>query len=112
MRWEIETLFAALKTRGFNLEDTHMTNQDRVSKLVAVLATAFCWAHKLGEWLHEAKPIRIKSHQRPAKSIFRYGFDQLRRHLINHAARHQALDPTRFLDATKPPSQIPQPKSA
>ena len=24
-RWQIETLFAALKTRGFNLEDTHMT---------------------------------------------------------------------------------------
>ena len=41
LRWEIETLFAALKTRGFNLEDTHMTNRERVSKLVAILAIAF-----------------------------------------------------------------------
>jgi hypothetical protein len=82
-RREIETLFAAMKTCGFNLEDTHMTNHERVSKLVAVLAIAFCWAHKLGDWLHEAKPIRLKSHERPAKSIFRYGFDQIRRHLVN-----------------------------
>ena len=28
-RWEIETLFSAFKTRGFNLEETHMSNPDR-----------------------------------------------------------------------------------
>ena len=37
-RWQIETLFAALKTRGFNLEDTHMTDPERISKLTAVLS--------------------------------------------------------------------------
>lgn len=31
-RWEIESLFACLKGRGFNLEDTHLTHMDRVSK--------------------------------------------------------------------------------
>ena len=25
-RWEIETLFAACKSRGLNLEDTHLVN--------------------------------------------------------------------------------------
>ncbi len=35
---QIETLFAALKTRGFNLEDTHMTDPERISKLTAVLS--------------------------------------------------------------------------
>src|SRR4051812_11620497 len=40
-RWEIETLFAATKTRGLNLEDTHITRPDRVAKLSAVLAIAF-----------------------------------------------------------------------
>ena len=36
-RWEIETLFAATKTRGFNLEDTHIVHPDRIGKLLAVL---------------------------------------------------------------------------
>src|SRR4051812_22321013 len=48
-RWEIETLFAALKTRGFNLEDTHLVHPDRIGKLLAVLAVAFAFAHAIGE---------------------------------------------------------------
>jgi len=94
-----------LKTRGFNLEDTHMTNHERVSKLVAVLAIAFCWAHKVGDWLHEATPIRLKSHQRRAKSIFRYGFDQIRRHLVNPPIIRQAIDPIHFLATGPTPIQ-------
>jgi hypothetical protein len=35
---EIETLFAALKTRGFNLEATHMTDPAKLSTLIAILA--------------------------------------------------------------------------
>jgi len=94
-----------MKTRGFNLEDTHMTNHERVSKLVAVLAIAFCWAHKVGDWLHEAKPIRLKSHERPAKSIFRYGFDQIRRYLVNPPVIRQAIDPIHFLATGLTPIQ-------
>jgi hypothetical protein len=37
-RWEIETLFAALKTRGFCLEQTHLSDPERLSKLIALLA--------------------------------------------------------------------------
>ena len=33
-RWSIETMFGALKTRGFNFEDTHLNIIDRVSKLL------------------------------------------------------------------------------
>ncbi len=29
-RWEIETLFAAVKSRGFNLEDTHLVHPERL----------------------------------------------------------------------------------
>ena len=78
-RWEIETLFGCLKTRGFNLEDTHITRLDRLEKLMAVLAIAFCWAHKIGEWKNEIKPIKIKNHGRKAMSIFRSGANVLRR---------------------------------
>ena len=56
-RWEIETLFKALKSQGFDLEDTHMTDRERLNKLIAFLAIAFLWAHITGEWLHEQKPI-------------------------------------------------------
>ncbi len=48
-----------------------------------MLAIAFCWAHAIGEWLAQQKPIKIKKHGRFAKSIFRAGFDRLRRVLTN-----------------------------
>ena len=79
-RWGIETLFSALKTRGFCLESTHFTNRVPLSKLLALLAIAFVWAMKAGLWRHTQKPIRIiKAHGRRARSLFRYGFDLLRR---------------------------------
>ena len=36
LRWGIETLFAALKPRGFNLESTHFCHPERLSKLIAL----------------------------------------------------------------------------
>ncbi len=44
-RWGIETLFGCLKSRGFKLEDTHMTDPAKLEKLIFVLAIAFCWAY-------------------------------------------------------------------
>ena len=82
-RWQIETLFGAFKSRGFNFEDTHLTHPQRINKLVALLAITFAWAHLVGEWLHELKPLKVKKHQRLAKSIFRYGLDYLREILLN-----------------------------
>jgi hypothetical protein len=79
MRWQIETLFAACKSRGFNLEDTHLIHSERIEKLLAVLAVAFGWAHATGEWRERSRPIKIKTHQRKAQSVFRYGLDLLRK---------------------------------
>jgi len=59
-----------LKTRGFDLESTHMTDPKRLEKLMVFLAIAFGWAHIIGEWRHEIKPIKIKKHGRPAQSLF------------------------------------------
>ena len=83
LRWEIETLFSCLKGRGFNFEDTHVINQERIKKLLVLLAIAFCWAHKTGEWRHEQKAIKIKTHGRPEVSIFRYGLDYINDILTN-----------------------------
>jgi hypothetical protein len=77
LRWEIETLFGCLKGRGFNFEDTHVTDRERISRIFVLLSVAFCWAHKTGEWRHEVEPICLKTHGRPAVSLFRYGLDYL-----------------------------------
>ena len=54
-RWEIETLFGCLKQRGFCLESTHFIDAERLSKLLAVLTLALCWAYRTGEWLAQLK---------------------------------------------------------
>jgi hypothetical protein len=82
-RWEIETLFACLKSKGFSFEETHLTNPERIEKLLVLLTVAFCWAHKTGEWRHEEKAIVIKKHGRKLQSYFRYGLDYLRDILLN-----------------------------
>ena len=51
-RRDIETLFSCLKGRGFNFEDTRMTEPERIEKLLVLLSIAFCWAHKTQEWRH------------------------------------------------------------
>jgi Transposase DDE domain len=82
-RWEIETLFGCLKSRGFNFEDTHMVDAERIKKLLVLLTVAFCWAHKTGEWRYEQKPIAVKKHGRKAQSLFKHGLDYLRDALLN-----------------------------
>lgn len=90
-RWEIETLFSCLKSRGFRLEETHVVHPERLKKLIALLAFAFCWAHIIGQWLTRQKPLKIKKHGRLARSIFRHGFDHLRRILCNLTSRPQQV---------------------
>ena len=82
-RWGIETLFGALKSRGFNLEDTHMQEPERLNKLVALLAIAFTWAFIVGQWQATIKELVLKKHGYPAKSIFRIGLNILCRLVTN-----------------------------
>lgn len=77
-RWKIETLFGVLKTRGFRLEDTHLTETERVSKLLSLLTIAVSWAILAGELEVTEKPLKIKKHGNLEKSIFRLGFEMLR----------------------------------
>jgi hypothetical protein len=66
-------LFKALKTSGFNIEDTHLADIERVSKLLALVLIAFAWVYKAGIYLDALRPIKIKNHGRRAKSLFKYG---------------------------------------
>lgn len=91
-RWKIETLFGCLKSRGFCLEATHITEKERLKKLLALVTIAFCWAFLAGEWLAKRESLKIKKHGRLAKSLFRHGFDYLRRILSNQDCTAKHID--------------------
>ena len=86
-RWAIETTFACLKSRGFNLEDTHLTQPQRLHLLLGLLAWTLLWALLVGQQWQQRKPIPIKKHGRRAISLFRKGLDQLTQSI--HQTREQ-----------------------
>lgn len=82
-RWNIETLFGFLKSKGFNFEDTHITFPERLHNLLSVLTMAFCFAYKMGQIIAKEEPIKLKKHGRLEKSILRVGLDFLREIFFN-----------------------------
>lgn len=100
-RWEIETLFGCLNTHGFHLEDTHLTDPARLKKLLALLTLACCWCLRAGLWHHMQQAIPLKSHQRRAISVFRYGLDVLRHIVLNLVHQsHEFTEVVKFLSCT------------
>ena len=59
-RWEIETLFGALKSKGFNFEESKLTEGYKIEKLMAFLSIAFVWSILAGDYREIQKPIPIK----------------------------------------------------
>ena len=90
LRWGIETLFGIFKTRGFCLESTHFTEDERLSQLFALLTLALCWAMRTGLWLQQWQPIETKKHGRRAKSLFRLGLDYLRHLVLNPSPANES----------------------
>lgn len=89
-RWSIECLFADAKSRGLNLEDTHITDRQKLSTLLVVITLTLTWACRSATRALGAGNIRRKTHGRPEKSWFRTGFDALRKWIIHDPAK--ALD--------------------
>ena len=83
-RWQIETAFRAMKTSGFNIEDTHLTDIDRIERLFALMTIAFTWAYLVGIYKDaNICPIRFLKHGRRAKSFFKYGLEEIAEVLSN-----------------------------
>ena len=76
-RWSIETAFGFFKSRGFNLEDTHLTQAKRIELLLAVLALSLMWSLLVGIWLDQQKSIKRKKHGRKTISCVRLGINHL-----------------------------------
>ncbi|MFZ9035396.1 MAG: IS4 family transposase [Francisellaceae bacterium] len=79
IRWEIETLFSAVKKRGFDLESTHIVKPERLSNLFFVVSIAFIWGYRQGDIIVAAKPhlLKPKKHGYPQHSIVRIGIDAI-----------------------------------
>jgi hypothetical protein len=87
-RWQIETAFKALKSSGFNIEDTHLTDLDRFSKLFSLVMIAFAWAFVVGIFMHQnVQKIRILKHGHRAKSFVKYGLETIQNMLLNPYAK-------------------------
>lgn len=87
-RWQIETMFKAMKSSGFNFEKTHLTDLQRISMLMALVAIAFIWVYLASIDKHEnIKFIKIKIHGRRAYSFFRYGLLRIAHALNNRLFR-------------------------
>lgn len=83
-RWGIECMFADAKTRGFNIEDTHITDPDKLSTMLVIVALAVTWAYRCATRIMGRGTIRKKGHGRREKSWFRTGLDALRNWIIHH----------------------------
>lgn len=87
VRWQIETMFGCLKSRGFNFEETHLTMPEKISKLLMLLGLGLALAMRMGEFQVEITKqvkMKLKKNQRYAKSLFRIGLDVLQNLLLNY----------------------------
>lgn len=72
-RWKIECLFRHLKSKGFNLERTHMMLHDHLERLLCLLTLAFVCSVLVGL----TEPSVVKHHGRRAWSVFTLGLRRL-----------------------------------
>jgi hypothetical protein len=87
-RWGIETLFQALKKRGFDLESSCTT---RPGPLLGLLSLCYVWCLRTGLFLCGTEPLPLLKHGRAAQSWFRRGLDYLHRLLAPLSGRpHRA----------------------
>lgn len=101
VRWQIETMFGCLKSRGFGFEETHLTMAKKISKLMMLLSLGLCLAMLMGEFQVEVLKrvrLKLKKNKRYAKSLFRIGLDKLQNalHSSKIPKKHQQL--MQFID--------------
>lgn len=91
--------FKSMKSSGFDIENTHLQDIKRIEKLILLVMVAFIWCYKVGIYLHQIKPIKIKKHGRKAKSIFKYELDYIASVLLNPLNQNN-IKITEFLSCT------------
>jgi len=100
-RWQIETMFKAFKSSGFNFEDTHLTDTERISKLIALVCVALIWVYLVGiSRNNNGHPIEIKKHGRRAYSLFKFGLMFIAHALLNPLSINDRMSFIKILSCT------------
>jgi hypothetical protein len=79
-RMWVEELFGDVKGHGFDLEATHLKNEERINRLILSVFIIFVWLISLGSWVVKRgyrHYVDVKS--RRDKSYFRIGLDWIER---------------------------------
>lgn len=84
-RFKIETMFSDKKSRGFYIHKSHLSNPQRVARLILASCLAYLWMIYLGVTVmaDEQKRCLIDRTDRVDKSLFRLGLDWLN-YLLGH----------------------------
>lgn len=99
-RWTIEMCFRSLKTYGFNIEDTSITDPKRLIILMRIMMISFAIALRVGFEAHKIKPITIKKHGYKAITFLKYGLNLIERFLVNNFVK--ILNLKNVLKSVKP----------
>ena len=87
LRWKVETLFQAMKGRGFDMESCRLSQERRLSGWFGFLSLGLCWCLKVGRFLDQTAPLPLKKHGRRAASMFGRGLCELQSLLARFARR-------------------------
>lgn len=70
-RWGIEPMFSDYKSRGFNLEDTHLEDPDRLDRMMLFMALAMYWCTDVGrrDYIENPTPTEKKPKIKPTQAI-------------------------------------------
>lgn len=85
LRWQIETTFRAMKTVGFNMEQTHLPLNNRFQNMLAIILIAYACAYIEGLLRIRKNAIPImRGNGRKRFSIFTWGLDLLTATIWQH----------------------------
>jgi hypothetical protein len=101
-RFLIECLFRALKSKGFQLEGTHMTLHDHVERLLCLLTLTYMWCVLVGVTLECPK----KAHGRRAWSVVKMGLRELVRSFSRESVRLCGLIDLLMVSHTTSPETV------
>lgn len=78
-RFQIETFFSDQKSRGFQIDKSHLSDPARLSRLLIAAFLAYIWMICLGLWVVATKRTGwIDRTDRIDKSLFRLGLDWIK----------------------------------
>lgn len=67
-----------MKSSGFDIKDTHMSDMERIAKRVEMAWMSLAWVYLIDSRKYIViKPIRILKHGGKAKSLVKYGLKEI-----------------------------------